>query len=195
MSNESPRVLGIREHLERANFFVGLARQQEDSASSYRLKLAAVYSCRAIVELMLEAAEKQEVKGISDPDQDICRAAVEEQICRKLPFYDLIERVRIHDFHRFGILPPDPNVRQVMIGGSIKLTAKKGSAVVFPTAQGLETRTTGASEVKQQRPLLTQDGAFFDEQSSQYVDLEKLLEAFLREAPDIIFEFEQHLRH
>ena len=144
---------------------------------------------------MLEAAEKQEVKRISDPGQEISRATIEEQICRKLPFYDLIERVRIHDFHRFGILPPDPGVRQVMIGGPIKLTAKKGAAAVFPTARGLVTRTTGASEVKQQRPLVTQDGAFFDEQSSKYVDLEKLLEAFLREAPDIISEFEQDLMH
>ena len=165
MPNESPRVRGIREHLQRANFFVELARQQGDADSSYRLRLAAVYSCRAIADLMLEAAEKQEVDRLSDPDPKVNRKVLEDQISTKFPFYDLLERVRIHDFHRFGIQPPDPRVRQVMICGPLKLTAHKGSAVVSLTEQGLKVRTTGASEVKQQRPLIIQDGAFFDEQS------------------------------
>ena len=194
MSNESPRARGIREHLQRAYFFVDLARLQEDAKSSFRLKLAAVYSCRAIADLMLGAAEKQQVKGLSDPNPSVNRKALEDQISSKFPFYDLLERVRIHDFHRFGILPPEPGVRQVMIGGPFKLTAQKGSAAVFITEQGIKAPTTGASKVEQQRPLVNQDGAFFDEQSSEYVDLDKLLEAFLREAPDIISEFEKHLR-
>lgn len=191
MPKVSPRVSGIQEHLERAQFFVELARQQKDAKSSYRLKLAAVYSCRAIAELMLEAAEKQEVKEPKDPDSKINRKALEDQIPRKLPFYNLLEIVRIHDFHRFGIIPPDPAIRQVMLGGPVKLIAQKGAAAVSMTPQGVGVQTTGGSQVKQQRPLLNQDGAFFDEQSSEYVSLDKALQAFLREAPDVISEFEK----
>ncbi len=191
MPNGSPRVHGIREHLQRAQFFTDLARQQEDAKSNYRLMLAAVYSCRAIAELMLEAAEKQEVKDSDDPDSKINREAFEDQVPRKLPFYNLLEIVRIHDFHRFGILPPDPALNQVVLGGPVKLTAQKGSATISMTAQGVEVQTTGGSQVKQQRPLLIQDGAFFDEQSSEYVSLDIALQAFLREAPDAISEFEK----
>ncbi len=191
MPNGSPRVRGIREHLERAQFFVELARQQKDTKSIYRLELAAVYSCRAIADLMLEAAEKQEVKELNDPDPKKNRTALEDHISGRLPFYTLIEHIRIHDFHRFGILPPDPALKQVMLGGPVKLIAQKGLAAVSMTAQGLEELTTGGSQVKPQRPLLNKDGAFFDEQSSEYVSLDKALQAFLREAPDVISEFEK----
>ena len=191
MPNGSPRVHGIREHLERAQFFVELARQQKDAKSNYRLMLAAVYSCRAIADLMLEAAEKQEVRELNDPDPKKNRTALQDRISGKLPFYTLLEIVRIHDFHRFGILPPDPAIRQVMLGGPMKLIAQKGAAAVSVTPQGVEVQTTGGSQVKQQRPLLNQDGAFFDEQSSEYVSLDNVLQAFLREAPDVISEFEE----
>ncbi len=191
MPNGSPRVRGIREHLQRAQFFFDLARQQKDAESSYRLELAAVYSCRAIADLMLEAAEKQEVKGFTDPDPKKNRKALEDQISEKLPFYTLLEHIRIHDFHRFGILPPDPAKRQVMFGGPVKLIVQKGVAAISMTEQGIEVQTTGGSQVKQQRSLLNQDGAFFDEQSSGYVSLDNVLQAFLREAPDVISEFEK----
>ena len=195
MSNLSPRVCGIREHLQRARFLVDLARQQQDARSSYRLMLAAVYSCRAIADLMLEAAEKQEINGLCDPNPKVNRRTLEDQISSEFPYYDLLERVRIHDFHRFGILPPNPEIRQVVVGGPIKLIAQKGLAAITVTAKGIQAITTGASRVKQQRPLINLDGAFYDEQSSEYVDLDRILEAFLGEAPNIIAEFEKDLRH
>jgi hypothetical protein len=143
---------------------------------------------------MLEAAENQEVKGRCDPGSSENRAVLESRISCKFPFYNLLVRVRIHDFHRFGILPPDPGARQVMVGGPLKLTANMGSATISVGAQGIQETTTGKSHVEQQRPLINQDGAFFDEQSSEFVDLDKVLEAFLGEAPKIIAEFENDLR-
>ncbi len=71
------------------------------------------------------------------------------------------------------------------------MIAQKGVAVVSMTAQGVKVQTTGRSQVKLHRALLNQDGAFFDEQSSEYVSLDKALQAFLREAPDVISEFEK----
>ena len=73
----------------------------------------------------------------------------------------------------------------------MKLIAQKGVAAISMTEQGIEVQTTGGSQVKQQRSLLNQDGAFFDEQSSEYVSLDKALQAFLREAPNAISEFEK----
>lgn len=46
MQFESPRLRGIREHLDRAQFFFNLAEKEKDPKANYRLMLAAVYSCR-----------------------------------------------------------------------------------------------------------------------------------------------------
>jgi len=189
--HRSPRVQGIREHLERARFFVSLAREQKQTEAAYRLRLAAVYSCRAIADLMLEAAEKQEVKAFTDPDPKVNRKNLENDISKKLPFYSLLEHIRIHDFHRFGITPPDPAVRKVMLGGPVKLTAQKGMVAMRITPKGVEVVTTGGSKATMQRPLLNEDGAFFDDQLSKYVSLDEVLDSFLSKAPDTISEFEK----
>jgi hypothetical protein len=94
-----PRLAGVREHLERVNMFLGVALAQTNPAVRFRLSIAAVYSCRAISELMLTAAEKQEVKTFCGSDDKANRDALEQ-------FYYLIERIRIHDFHRFGLTSP-----------------------------------------------------------------------------------------
>lgn len=187
----SPRVQGICEHLERARFFVSLAREQKQAEAAYRLRLAAVYSCRALADLMLEAAEKQEVKALTDPDPKVNRQKLEDEISKKLPFYTLLEHIRIHDFHRFGIAPPDPAVRKVMLGGPVKLTAQKGMVAMRITSEGVEVLTSGGSKATMQRPLLNEDGAFFDDQLSKYVALEEILDTFLGKAPDAIAEFEK----
>lgn len=132
----SPRARGIREHLERAQLFFDLAGKEKDPKVRYRLMLGAVYSCRAITELMLEAAEKQEVKNLKNPDPKKNRDALERQVTSKLPYYALLERIRIHDFHRFGLVPPDPNFKQMMFGGPMKLAAQKGVAAVAVADQG-----------------------------------------------------------
>lgn len=186
----SPRLLGIREHLERAQFLFHLCVEIKEPKASYRLMLAAVYSCRAITELMLEAAEKQEVKNLSEPNAYTTRDALESQIALKLPYYELIERIRIHDFHRFGLIPPDPNYMQIMLGGPIKLMTQKGASVIKVSDKGLIVSTSGSSQVKLKRPLLIQDGEFFDDDSSGYVKLEVILKSFLSKAIDVVNEFE-----
>jgi hypothetical protein len=187
----SLRVRGVREHLERARFFFDLANKEKDLKSAHRFMLAAVYSCRAIADLMLEAAEKQEIKSLSDPDPKKNRAVLESQISTNLPYYDLLERIRIHDFHRFGLVPPDSKFKVTMFGGPMKLTASKGGAAVSVTGQGPKVSTTGGSHVKFQRPLLTQDSEFFDDDSAKFVKLGEVLKAFLKKAPDVVSEFEK----
>ena len=142
---EHPRLRGVREHLERAHFLLDLAVKGKDAKAAYRLMLAAVYSCRALTELMLEAAQKQEMKHLKDPDPKVNRDTLEGQISGKLPYYPLVERIRIHDFHRFGLVPPDPNRKQGMFAGPMKLMVQKGTAAVAVTAQGPRAPTTGNS--------------------------------------------------
>lgn len=190
MTLGSPRLLGVREHLERAQLFFDLAKKENEVKTKYRLMVAATYSCRAITELMLEAAEKQEVKHLKETDPKVNRNALEDQIAPKIPYYSLIERIRIHDFHRFGLTPPNPKVKEIHFGGPMRLTAQKGAAALSVTSQGPQISTTGGSQVKLQRPLLVQDGEFFDEDSNQCVSLERILTAFLEKVPAVVAEFE-----
>lgn len=72
----------------------------------------------------------------------------------------------------------------------MKLTAQKGGAALSVTSQGPQISTTGGSHVRFFRPLLVQDGQFFDEDSNQYVSLERILTAFLEKVPAVVAEFE-----
>lgn len=189
----SPRLKGIQEHLVRVRLLFSLAQKDMDDANQFRLMVTAIYSCRAIIELMLEAAEKQELKSLKDPDPKRNRDDFEDQVAPKIPFYYLIERIRIHDFHRFGIAPPDLKYRELTFGGPMKLVAQKGTAAVSITPQGVMVDTTGGSRVKFQRPLLIQDGQFFDEEEQRFVTLEEVLRAFLDKAPAAVAEFERSM--
>lgn len=186
----SPRFKGMQEHLSRAKLLIETARAAQNADATYRLQLAAVYSCRAVVELMLEAAEKQELRKLSEANAYWSRKELEDHVAPKLPFYALIERIRIHDFHRFGIAPPDPKVREVFLGGPMKLVANKGAVAVAIGPNGPLNLTSGNSEVKAQRPLLNQDGQFFDEASSTYVALAEILERFTTSAHAVVAEVE-----
>jgi hypothetical protein len=179
-----PRLQGIYEHLGRVQLLFALAQQISDAQTKYRLLIISVYSCRAITEIMLEAAEKQEVRGFTN------RKALEIQIESKIPFYFLIERIRIHDFHRFGLVPPDPNFKQVMLRGKIEMIAQKGEVLMSVSPEGYQVETTGNSRIKLQRPLLTKDDEFFDDELQQYVSIEQVLKIYIENIPTIISEFE-----
>ena len=189
-----PRQRGIREHLERARFFFSLSTKEEDAIAAYRLQLAAIYSCRAIVELMLEAAEKEEIPGIRDPDRGVRRKTLEAIIHPRIPYYALIERIRIHDFHRFGIAPPDPAFQIFSSFGPIKLVASAGTAVLSASKEGPERLTMGDSSIKEQRSLWMQDGNFFDDASGKYVSLTDVVSTFLSVADEVFIAF-SHLCH
>lgn len=183
----SPRFQGMLEHLSRATFLLEIARTC-DAIATYRLQLAAVYSCRAVVELLLEAADKQEVRNPSEPTAYWTRKELEDYMLPKLPFYSLVERIRIHDFHRFGVIPPEQGLQQTFLGGQMKLVAKKGAVAVFLGKNGPVKFTSGNSEVKEQRSLLNHDGRFFDEDSSCYVTLDEILGKFIGSAHAVVAE-------
>lgn len=156
--------------------------------------MAAIYSARAIVELILESAEKQEMSVYRNPDPKLSRKNCEDEISLKLPLYFLIEKIRIHDFHRFGCLPPDPQQRQLSISGPMKLLARKGSAAIELSESGPQYIVTGQSQIKVQRPLCQDDDKFLDEDSKEFLGLDTILKAYLDQMPQVIEYFENKLR-
>src|SRR5690606_34439502 len=159
----------------------------------HRLQFAALYPARAIVELMLEAAEGQELPEYRNRDVKLARKQFEGKLSPRLTHYGLIERIRIHDFHRIGCVPPDPKRVEMFFGGPMKLTASKGAAVLSIPSTGPKVSLTGNSSVKDQRSLCNFDGAFFDPVSEQYLTLHQILVEYLTDVPEVIAWFEEQM--
>jgi len=136
-----------------------------------------VYFARAVVEIMLEAADMEVVK--------VSRADLETRLIARLPGYALLEVIRIHDFHRFGVLPRPG----MFMGGMVKLRAQGGHAVLAFGADGPIISQSGQSRVIQQRALHMADGRVYDEEAGGYIAIEELLTKFLGAVPEAINEF------
>jgi hypothetical protein len=176
---------GIREHFIRAVMFNNLAIQIGEPANKFRVMIAAIYSCRAIAELMLERADREELT--------VDRVELKELLAKSLPFFNLVERIRIHDFHRYGLFPPNPGVRMISGRGPIKITASGGVAGLQYTSDGPKMTVTGNSKIQGQRPLFDADGLFFDEESQVHVSLSQILAEYLKAAPSAVDEYEKLL--
>ncbi|MDI1286002.1 MAG: hypothetical protein PSV46_16570 [Reyranella sp.] len=183
------RVAGAKEHCIRARLFLRLANQQQGESDAYRLRIAAISACRAIVEIMLEAAETQEVAGHKSGNPKADRDSYEITLAG-LPHYKLIEHIRIHDFHRFGLIPTDKAFQAVFVGGPIKMTAQRGGVSIVLGERGLEVTTSGNSRVHMQRILIEDDGKFLDEQLGRHYPPEAIVDEFLKEVCSKIEEFE-----
>ena len=165
----SPRMQGIYEQYRRARHFLQLAHRCKNPASKFTNLIAAVYPARAIAELMIEAAKKQELPSLKN------REEMEKVIIPNLPYYKLIYRIRIHDFHRFGCLPPSQKSKTFFIGGPITLKVQKGR-----------------SSIKGDRQLFTKNGIYFGTDNKKLVPLDKILDDFLSAVPEVITEFESY---
>jgi len=168
-------------------FFNGGARAP-DKVAGFRLLLASVYSCRAIAELMLEE---------TDPLRDeltVDREGLTNLLVAKLPHFKLIERIRIHDFHRYGLTPPNPDAttKTMMFRGPVTLTVGgNGPGTAFFTIgrNGPEAFVKGCAKVKQRRPLLDVNGAFYDESTNRLIPLRTIIREYLMAVPAMIEEF------
>lgn len=178
-----PRVSGVKEHHNRIKIFVEIARKTEDQAVGFRLHIACIYFARGIIELIFEAADKNQISST--------REELKKVLPMKLRWFNLIERIRIHDFHRFGIIPPNPAQKTMFLGGPVKVKAKKGSASYSIPSTGPRIETTGDSKVVEQRPLICGNGSFFDDDTRKSVTLEQIIEDFLVDVPNVIKEFEK----
>lgn len=189
-----PRIHGIREHHARAVWFLQGAETVPNEAGRFRLLMAALYSCRACIEIILEAAEKEYLAGFKQSDPRARRTEFEKTLISRLPRYYLLEKIRIHDFHRFGLVPPDPRVKSFFGGGPIKLSASKGIAAIQEGQDGPQECTTGNSFIKEQRALRIQDGRFFDDEKREYVPLGTIVIDFANALPAVLIDFEKMMK-
>ncbi len=183
-----PRIEGIHEQYRRAQRLLRLAKRCKKPKSRFTNLIAAVYPARAVVELMLEAAEKQDFEAFQNENVKRSREDLEQRLVQGLPHYYLIEKIRIHDFHRFGCLPPDPTRRVAFFGGPVTLQASKGAAALKIGDRGFQVTVRGQSAAKQPRPLYTDDSRFFEQESGRYLFLEEILTDFLDAVPGFLAE-------
>jgi hypothetical protein len=179
-----PRLSGIAEQIERSLMFFHEALAFTDLPGRFRRLIASMYFARSVVEIMIEAADRQIV--------NISRAELEKKLAPLLPHYHLVEKIRIDDFHRFGIVP----TTGLVLNGPIKLTANNGSAVFtvpLTPGEGRTHTTTGRSKVQEQRPLQMVGDRFFDEETNSYFTLDVILKNFLAGVPGALQEFVNHL--
>jgi len=179
------RLSGIKEHYSRIKTFLELASNIDDTATVFRLHIACIYFARGIIELIFEAAKTKQ--------NPISKKDMVNILSEKLRWFTLIERIRIHDFHRFGITPPDPKYNTTFNGGPINLKAKNGYAFYTLLPDGPKIETTGDSIVKVERPLICENGKFFDEEERKYITLEQILKNFLIDVQDVIEYFKDEI--
>ncbi len=173
---------GIIEHFTRAALFYNIGMQTDDSAR-YRLHIAAIYSCRAIAEMMFEEADRGRVNAD--------RGKVKQILLSALPFFNLVERIRIHDFHRVGLVPPDPNQKVIQFSGPVKLKPKGGQTIMSQTDKGFEYEVTGESSFAEQRSLVILNEYFFDEDTQSRVTLSNIIREYLVAVPHAVDQFQQ----
>lgn len=189
-----PRVQGIREHHARAVWFLRGAETVPHETGKFRLYLAALYSCRACIEIILEAIEKEQLPAFQHPDPKARRSEFEKTIISRLPRYYLLEKIRIHDFHRLGLVPPDRRVKSFFGSGPFKLSGGKGMVALQETPSGPQVYRTGNSWIKEQRALRIQDDRFFDDDASEYVALSTIVIDFVNALPAVLSDFEKMMK-
>jgi hypothetical protein len=65
-----------------------------------------------------------------------------------------------------------------------------GGAGFILTSQGPVVTPPGVGRVEFQRPLLINDGLFFDDEEKRFVSLEEIVTAFIKKIPVLIAELE-----
>lgn len=178
----SPRSEGIWEQLDRAQAFLREAKASKDQLFRFRHAIAAAYFGRAVIELMLEAAAKEEVSRSREELEGLLREV--------LPRYNLIEKIRIHDFHRFGLTL---HQRGVLAGGPVKLKvakAKGSTAAIALGPTGLIKTATGASKIVEERVLLTREDRVLDDETGEWLEIDKAVAEFVTALPAAIDRFE-----
>ena len=91
---KDPRIDGIKEQLLRAQRFINNAKRSKKLETKFRNFIAAIYPARAVAELIFECADKEII--------DQSREQLKELMELEVPYFLLVDKIRIHDFHRFG---------------------------------------------------------------------------------------------
>jgi hypothetical protein len=171
----------MNEQLARARLFLVEAMQTAEPEDRLRRCMAAVYFARSCIELMLEAAADKREIGLQRND-------LEDLIAAELPFYEAVEALRIHDFHRFGI-QYRPNA--VIMLGPIKLRARGGSAALFIADNGPGQATSGDSQIIHQRSLTLVGDSLWLQGEPSPTPIIEIVDAFTTALPEALAAYDR----
>ncbi len=180
---EHPSVRGILEHHERAYLFAAEAAAAPGPRASFRHLMAAVYSLRAAVELMRETADRGELR--------VGRPQMERLVDLLMPRARLIRRLRISDFHHYGVMGPG----HTMLQFRIRLPAYGHSGLTFrvdPTNPRLRVRISDRS--RNYSFFMTSGLLVQDELEPAPISLGRLVAEQLRQLPRTVSAFVGLLR-
>jgi len=175
---------GVNEHFLRAVWFFNSAMAAKKVADQFRILVAAAYFARGIAELFIDMV-------VGGRNELVGGKKALDKIFKDVPYFDLIGRIRIHDFHRCGLVPPSPEVNSVVGLGPVQLVASKGEATIQLTPNGPVIHTTGNSKVIETRPLYSVNGTFYDKVSKKQVSLRVIVQEYLKAMPAAVAECEK----
>ncbi len=178
-----PAIRGILEHHERAYLFAAEAAAAPGPRAAFRHWMASVYSLRAAIELMRETAKRGELHvGIDRLDQ---------LVDSLMPRSRLIRRLRIRDFHHYGVMGP----RHLMLQFQIRLPAYgQGRATFYvdPSNPRLRLRISGRS--RNYSFFMTSGLLVQDELEPVPISLRRLVAEQLNQLPKTVGAFVGLLR-
>jgi hypothetical protein len=173
-----PAVTGILEHHERATLFATEAACAPGPRSAFRHLMAAVYSLRGAVELMRETASRGELR--------VSRRQLEQLILSLMPRSRLIRRLRIRDFHHYGVLGP----RHMMMECRIRLPAYGHGGVTFHVNPWNPRLQIGISDQSRNYSFFMTSGLLVqDELEPAPVPLNRLVAEQLQQLPGVLRTF------
>jgi hypothetical protein len=180
---EHPAVRGIVEHLDRATLFDSEARAAPGPTAAFRHWIASVYFLRAAVELMRESAIRGELT-VDLPQLD-------RVIATLVPRWRLVHRLRIRDFHYYGVLGPG----HMQLEFQLRLPALGQGNIHFrvnPSRPGLRCEISDGS--RNYKYFLTSGFLVQDHLEPRPILLPRLVDEQLRQIPRALHAFVQVLR-
>ena len=175
----APRLAGAREQVARTQMHLSESLASSDPTTRFRKLIAAVYPGRAAIEIMREAAARGELT--------VDLNELDERIGTALPRHELIQRIRFHDFHRFGVMPRPA----AFVGGPMRLKASKGGiAQVQFSPSGPQITERGNANVVLNRELQTDGDRAFDDASGQWVPIDQAIQEYVEALPAALKIFE-----
>ncbi|MFH1068358.1 MAG: hypothetical protein V1794_01950 [Candidatus Glassbacteria bacterium] len=172
------------EQLERAAFFYNMGMAFNNHIYRFRFMMASLYFARSICEIMLESAKQGNLK--------ISSSALKKKFKTILPRYELIQLIRIHDFHRCVVLEREGIL---YVSGPIHIKAGRHPVSIRMKPEGgIKVEAHGESRVDLNRPLQQQNGCFWDESNEEYISIDKALVEYLGVIPKAIEYFKQNIK-
>jgi hypothetical protein len=178
-----PVVSGILEHYERAYLFASEGAAAPGPRASFRHLMAAVYSLRGAVELMREAADRGELR--------VGRRQLEQVVDSLMPRARLVRRLRIRDFHHYGVVGPG----HMILEFRIRLAAYGHGSVTFRVNPWNPRLRLGISDRSRNYAFFMTSGILVqDEREPAPITLDHLVAEQLQQLPGALSAFVGLLR-